>query len=107
MTRPVRASRARFLGPKSTGIDDLDAIVRGIGPVIYAFRFGPMIKIGFTEDINRRRIELSAKWSDLLALRVGTRADEEALHRRLAGSVAHGREYYRPTQDVIDELNAA
>lgn len=78
-----------------------------LGSVLYAFRLdGDIIKIGHTSDLDNRRSKLGAKWSDLLAIRPGTRAEEERLHRSLPDRHrAHSVEYYHPTPEIIALLN--
>lgn len=75
--------------------------------LIYAIRCQDgAIKIGWTKNINLRRKGLDTTFEALLAVRPGTYDEEQALHDQLHASVAHGREYYHPTPDVLAYVNS-
>lgn len=72
--------------------------------VVYALRLADGIfKIGCSRDVRRRRNHY--RGSEIVAFRFGDRDDEQAVHRRLRASVARGREYYRPTPEVLAVIN--
>jgi len=87
-------------------VDTIAQIMRDFPPVIYAFRcHDGMIKIGYSAELNKRRMTLKFTWADLLGFMPGTIEDERALHRRLAPSLARGSEYYHATSDVLDVVD--
>jgi hypothetical protein len=99
--------------------DNLGNVTRGLLPLIYAFRLEhgaagnrfTVIKIGHTTNLDTRRRHLGAEWVDLLAIKPGTLADEQNIHRRIPNAHrAYAREYYLPTPQIIamlDEWRAA
>ena len=89
--------------------------MRSLGAVVYAARLADgTIKIGWTE-----RFDLRLHWLkhyvqqdvELLAFRVGTYEDEQAIHVRLAAHRATvpgrdgAREYYEPNPEVLAVVN--
>lgn len=105
-TRNIRVS-VMVSGARQHSIDDLAVLTKGLDPLLYAFRMeGQVIKIGFTTNLDNRRATLGRSWSDLLAIKLGTRQDELALHRSIPDSHrAHAREWYRPTPQIIAMLD--
>lgn len=96
------------------GVSRTEAMA-AIGAVVYAARLADgKVKIGWTE-----RFDLRLHWLkhyvkqdvELLAFRVGTYEDEQALHELLAPHRALGvdylnaREYYEPTNAVMVVVN--
>lgn len=76
------------------------------GHLIYAIRTDDdLIKIGCTADLVDRMSHIKGGAKELLALRPGGFTDELAIHRRLKGHAAEGREYYLPTPAVLREVN--
>lgn len=74
--------------------------------LIYAIRCpGGTIKIGYTRELLNRRRHFDSAFKAILAIKPGTYADEQALHAQLRESVAHGREYYHPTPEVLAFIN--
>lgn len=85
------------------------AALRAVGEVVYAARVGDVVKIGHTVDLATRLRGLGVD-AVVLAFAPGSYADEQALHRRLADHLHHGREWYYPTPGVlrvVNELRAA
>lgn len=80
-----------------------------IGDVVYAVRLDDVVKIGFTSDLGDRVHTLKcingSRSAEMLAVRFGTEADEQAIHTRLIGHRARGREYYHPTPEVLAVVN--
>lgn len=77
--------------------------LRALGPVVYAVRVGPLIKIGHTANLARRFNELHA--DEVLAFVPGTTSDEQAIHDELTEHAHRGREWYRPTNEVLAVIN--
>ena len=80
-----------------------------LGEVLYAARFPDgIVKIGHSANIGSRFEcfpEVSSSDIEVLAIRFGSRDDEAELHRRLRSSLARGREWYLPTQEVMAVVN--
>ena len=81
-----------------------------LGSVVYAARLADgTIKIGHTE-----RFDLRLHWLknynhqdvDLMAFRVGTYEEEQAIHASLVDHRDHAHEYYRATPEVLAVVNA-
>lgn len=71
--------------------------------VVYAMRVPDgAIKIGTTVDLANR---LSALHAELLGFMYGDHDDESNLHRQLRAARVRGREYFRPTEDVLAVVN--
>ena len=79
------------------------AALKAVGAVVYAVRVRDLVKIGHTADLANRVSGLHA--TEVLAFRPGTRDDEQAIHAQLVDHLAHGREYYRPTPEVMAVVN--
>lgn len=74
-------------------------------PVVYAARLRDgTIKIGWSAHLYRR-LERLGGGTQLLGFKYGTLTDESAIHATLRDSRARGREYYRPTIQVIAVVN--
>lgn len=96
----------------SSAIEDnrrtsIPELMRDLGPVVYYLRVGDLVKVGFTTDLAARLRHYPAE-TKLLAWRMNGSFDmEREICQRLRTSVDHGREWFRPTTDVIAEVNAA
>lgn len=79
------------------------------GTILYAARVGDgTIKIGVTSHLHLRLVALrclTQSEPEVLAVKNGTIADEQAIHDSLAKHVAHGREWYRPEAEVLAVIN--
>jgi hypothetical protein len=74
--------------------------------LIYAIRCpSGTIKIGHTRDLMARRRHFDSTLEAILAITPGTYGEEQAIHAQLQASVAHGREYYHPTPEVLTFIN--
>lgn len=89
--------------PTFTPTRERNVAMRALGAVVYAVRVGDLIKIGHTSDLATRVTQLHA--DEILAVQVGTRDDEQALHARLDGHQHHGVEWYFPTRAVMVAVN--
>ena len=75
------------------------------GELLYAARMPDgVIKIGWTANLQRRAAAFPAGFQ-FLAIKPGTRADELAVHRSLAGHAVQGREWYPPIPEVLAVVN--
>lgn len=73
---------------------------------VYYIRVGERIKVGYSGDV-KQRMRKYPPGSTLLAVEPGDRDVETQRHRQFAGSRSDGREWFRPTPDLmelIDEL---
>lgn len=66
---------------------------------VYFFRIGEHIKIGWSANPRQRARQLGA--DKILLVLPGTPDDEKALHARFGQSWSH-REYFHPTQEILD-----
>jgi hypothetical protein len=65
------------------------------------------IKIGWSSNVRQRVAALGGGRRSLLGMRVGTMADEKALHTRLAAHLIPGtlnHEHYRADPEVLAEV---
>lgn len=89
-------------GPQPT----IPALLRALGEVIYAIRTDDgLIKIGWTQQFDRRSLQINGDRTQILGFMRGTRADETRIHRELNANVAHGREWYHATPPVLAVVN--
>lgn len=110
-TRPVAPycppSNMR-MGPseRDTRAQAIRALQAVAGSLIYAVRTRDgLIKIGVTTNFMVRSQGIIGGVDEVLAFKAGTRDDEQAIHRSLAGHTSHGREYYYPTRAVLKVVN--
>jgi hypothetical protein len=92
-----------------------NSAMNSLGPVVYAARLTDgAVKIGWTEHFGSRLRWLKSYTGqdvELLAFRLGTYDDEQAIHaslldHRASGSqYANAREYYNPTPEVLAVVN--
>ena len=99
--RPTHARLGNVSRPDMTPVTEL---LTGLGPVVYAFHAGDLIKIGYTTNLAHRAAVLGG-YSHLLAWRSGTFDDEQAIHASLAGLAVQGREYYPADPRVLAVVN--
>lgn len=67
---------------------------------VYYLRVGERIKVGYSVDV-KRRMRAYPPGSQLLAVEPGDRELETQRHRQFAGSRTDGREWFRPTPDIL------
>ena len=81
--------------------------MEALGDVVYAIRLpGDTIKIGWTTNLAQRKRSWRLRDNHgILAIKPGTYAEEQAIHARLTPYRKHGAEYYRPTPEVLAEVN--
>lgn len=70
---------------------------------VYFMRFGTLIKIGWTSNLQNRVRALGP--DKVLATQPGTMQDEQALHRRFGPSWSHG-EYFHQTLDLLTYIGS-
>lgn len=70
---------------------------------IYYLRLDEKIKIGWSANLGQRLMSYPPHMV-LLADHPGNRADERDLHRTFRPSLAAGREWYHPTQELLDHI---
>jgi hypothetical protein len=68
---------------------------------VYYLMVGERLKIGYSVDV-KRRMRAYPPGSELLAVEPGDRDLETQRHRQFAGSRTDGREWFRPTPDILD-----
>lgn len=71
---------------------------------IYFLRVGGYIKIGWTSNLQKRMRQYQPD-SQLLAVKPGTRKDENALHRKFAHLKTHGREWFPLAPQITEEAD--
>lgn len=77
---------------------------RAVKPKVYYVQVGEYIKIGYTKRL-RERMTQYPPHKRLLATEDGGRDREVERHNQFAGSLAQGKEWFRPTPDLIDHIN--
>lgn len=68
---------------------------------VYYLQVGERIKVGYSVDV-KRRMRAYPPGSELLAVEPGDRDLETERHRQFAGSRTDGREWFRPTPDLLE-----
>jgi len=107
MTLPRSYTTLRYIEHPEKKIGRMAAL-KALGPVVYALRVPDgAIKIGYSMDLpNRMRRFVRSSEAEILAVLPGeTMAEEQAIHGRLRDHVAYGREFYRPTPEVMAVVN--
>jgi hypothetical protein len=97
--------RPDAFGPKISRRQALMAL----GQVVYALRTPDgLIKVGCTTDLDTRLrwFRCHVAEPELLCFLAGGFDLEASLHDRFAASRAHGREWYHPTPEVMEWVNA-
>jgi hypothetical protein len=78
-------------------------VIRRLRPgFLYFIRLGDRIKVGYTENVDRRLTGLPHE--ELLGVIPGTLEDEKAWHALLADYRAAGREWYRAAPEVLTQI---
>lgn len=106
-TTPERHGRGATHTKRDRNLDRAAAIraLTGGQQTIYAMRLTDgTVKIGCTGDLATRRRMVEAG-AEVIGFMPGTFEDEAAIHKGLVQHRARGREYYRPSQDVLDVVN--
>lgn len=82
---------------------EADAERRKVGQpgFVYYLQVGERVKVGFSTDV-RRRMRQYPPGCRLLAIEPGDYELEKARHRQFAGSRTEGREWFRPTTDLLE-----
>jgi hypothetical protein len=68
---------------------------------VYYLQVGERLKIGYSVDV-KRRMRAYPPGCELLAVEPGDRDLETRRHRQFAGSRTDGREWFRPTPDILE-----
>lgn len=89
-----QAEEERYEAEKSALRQDREGFV-------YYLRVGERIKVGYSVDV-KRRMRAYPPGSQLLAVEPGDRELETQRHRQFAGSRTDGREWFRPTPDLLE-----
>lgn len=81
-------------------------ITAAMPSVVYAVQFRDgTIKIGCTTQLADRHRHFRGKGGVIVGFCVGDMDDEREIHLRLRPHLAHGREYYNPTPQVLEVVN--
>jgi len=84
---------------------DIREAFADLGSVVYFIRDGDLIKIGYTGDLKTRRRTFTSDLTAILAILPGGQELEGEMHERFAASLAKGKEWFRPTPDLIEYVN--
>jgi hypothetical protein len=76
-----------------------------LGSVVYFIRDDDLIKIGYTGDLRTRRRAFTSDLTAILAVVPGGQELEGEIHERFVASLAKGKEWFRPTPDLIEYIN--
>lgn len=90
----LRSEAERYEAEKAALRQDRDGFV-------YFLRVGERIKIGYSVDV-KRRMRAYPPGCQLLAVEPGDRELERQRHQQFAGSRTDGREWFRPTPDLLE-----
>jgi hypothetical protein len=89
-----RAEEERYEAEKAALRQDREGFV-------YYLRVGERMKIGYSADV-KQRMRAYPPGSQLLAVEPGDRDLERQRHQQFAGSRTDGREWFRPTADILE-----
>lgn len=70
---------------------------------VYFLRIGGYVKIGWTSDLGKRMRQYPPD-TQLLAVKPGTRKDENRLHKKFAHLKTHGREWFPLAPQIMEEV---
>lgn len=93
-----RAEEANYEAEKAALRKDREGFV-------YYIQIGDQLKIGYSTDV-RRRMRAYPPESKLLAIEPGDRGLERQRHQQFAGSLRNGREWFAPTADLLEHIDA-
>lgn len=88
--------------------DEVEAAVKARGDKpgwVYYLQVGDKVKIGFSEN-PERRLKSYPPESSLLAIHPGTRADERAVHATFKPFLTAGREWFTPSKTLDAHIKA-
>lgn len=71
--------------------------------MVYYLQVGEHIKIGFSSNVDER-IKSYPPYAKLLAQHPGTVDTERFMHNRFFNSLAHGREWFRPSPELTQHI---
>jgi hypothetical protein len=89
-----RAEEERYEAEKARVRQDQEGFV-------YYIQIGERLKIGYSVDV-KQRMRAYPPGSRLLAVEPGDRAIERRRHQQFVGSLTDGREWFRPTPDIME-----
>lgn len=72
---------------------------------VYYIRMGDTIKIGYATDV-AKRMRAYPPTAELLAAHPGTTQTERDMHKRFAGDLAQGREWFNPSDDLLAHVSS-
>lgn len=100
-TGPARVNREKVDQSKA-----ITALIGHLPSVLYAVRFPDgIIKIGCSTKFAQRLRCFRGKGAEVLGFTAGDLTDEQKIHDSLTCHLDHGREYYRPTAEVLAVVN--
>lgn len=77
---------------------------RATDGVVYFLRIGGYLKIGWTSDLVKRMRQYPPD-TQLLAVKPGTRKDENRLHKKFSHLKTHGREWFPLAPQILEEVS--
>lgn len=82
------------------------SLARDLGECVYFIRCKDgAIKIGWTKNLPERRHALHVPWDSVLAVLPGNREDEKRLHQMFEADRAYKREYFHPSENLMNHVN--
>lgn len=108
--RPAEGTK---IGPRRMNYEKVEqsrairALLAGIDSVVYAVQFPDgTVKIGCSGNLAQRIRNFRGKGGEVIGFRAGDFDDEKAIHDSLIAYRVRGREYYRPSIEVMAVVNA-
>lgn len=88
----------------------VDEALNDLGSVVYFVAIHELVKIGYTTNLRNRLACYGVPRTALLAVIPGGRPEEIQHHERFAADLARGREWFRPSAELmcyVNDLRAA
>jgi hypothetical protein len=99
--RPRRTTPQTQRTPDDAAAQALDEL----RSVVYFVAAHGLVKIGYTSNLRNRLATYGVERAALMAVIPGGRTEERAHHQRFAPDLARGREWFRPSAELMTYIN--